>query len=161
MGNIRYILWVTLKLYPVGDVLWVTLKVYPVGDVLWATLKLYPVGNMSDTHRIYRMLSTGLKMLPTGHHPQDKISACGQHPVGISCGMYTISCGYILWTTHDILWIYPVDYIQYPVGTSCGLHTISCGYILWATHDILWVYPVGYNVYIVYVNTIIVYVHIV
>ena len=59
VGNIRYILWVTLKLYPVGYILWVTLKLYPVGYVLWVTLKLYPVGNMSVTYRIYRMLSTG------------------------------------------------------------------------------------------------------
>ena len=75
------------QFYPVGNVLypvdkilfilWVTLKLYPVGDILWATLKLYPVGNMSVTYRIYRMLSTGLKMFPTGYHPQDIILSCG------------------------------------------------------------------------------------
>ena len=77
VDKILFILWVTLKLYPVGDILWVTLKLYPVGDILWATLKLYPVGNMSVTYRIYRMLSTGLKMFPTGYHPQDIILSCG------------------------------------------------------------------------------------
>ena len=45
-------------LYPVDNIryiLWVTQELYPVGYILWVTLKLYPVGNMSVTYRIYRM----------------------------------------------------------------------------------------------------------
>ena len=86
-------------------------------------------------------------MLPTGHHPQDKIYSLWITSCGYILWDTHVICGYILWATHDILCVYPVDYIQYPVGISCGLHMISCGYILWATHDILWVYPVGYKVY--------------
>ena len=114
MNNIRYILWVTLKLYPVIDILWITLKLYPVGDVLFATLKLYSVGN-------------GTCLLPTGYtgccpqckklYSQDIIHSIKFYPVD------------------NILWIYPVVHTRYPVGISRGLHMISCVYILWTDVD--------------------------
>ena len=93
-------------------------------------------------------------MLRTGHHPQDKIYS-----------LWITSCGYILWATHDILWVYPVGYKVHPVGISCGLQSMYCGYILWATKHILWIYPVDNLMVstgcILWVNTIVVYAHLV